>query len=262
MELETDGFGILAQGRSTERIGNRGWPLLAFGFGGLVALILLSGLAAYRYAGQIRRQVEENQKASIGRDQALDELRFHTLSLAIEIRDYLLDSSPDGGAQQRLQLLKRREGMLRSLFDMDRLSGTTDSAAARELRHKIDEYWSLIDTVLRWTPKERRERAAEFLSRTVIPSRQAVLDLTAGISRTGRLVCRLNSRACQFSAGPKPNSSRIEGRNPLAISRTARSVCSASETAASMCVSGVETRCCSRFPSSILSAVNICPTSS
>ena len=52
---------------------------------------------------------------------------------------------------------------------------------------------------------------------------------------TGMPVCFENCRACHWTAEPSPRSSSIEGRRPIAMSRSARSDCSARRLAPSRC---------------------------
>ena len=158
--------------------GKRVWPLLAVSFGALILLISLSGLALRRHAQRIQREVMETQSAYLEHNRVLEELRFQTLSLAIELRDYLLDDSPEASGAQQRHLLERRKLLLSALDGVDRLPAN-DASAAAELRKQIDSYWDSVDTVLRWTATEKRERWAEFVKARLLPSREAVLDQAA-----------------------------------------------------------------------------------
>jgi signal transduction histidine kinase len=137
-------------------------------------VVCLSGLALRRYAERVRDQADETQKIYLDRDQALDDLRFQSLSLAIDLRDYLLESSSATSEQQRAQLVSRRETLLRSLSGIDRLAAG-DSATRQALRKQTEDYLDSLDTALRWTPKEKREQSADFLRERVLP-RMAVIE--------------------------------------------------------------------------------------
>jgi signal transduction histidine kinase len=158
--------------------GKRTWPLLAASFGALILLISLSGLALRRHAQQIQREVMETQRAYLEHNRVLEELRFQTLSLAIELRDYLLDSGPETIGDQQKHLLERRKKLLSALDGVDRLPAN-DAAQVAELRRQIDSYWDSVDAALHWTAAEKRERWTEFVRGRLLPSREAVLDQAA-----------------------------------------------------------------------------------
>jgi signal transduction histidine kinase len=171
---KTDAFTKLTEPQP----GKRTWPLLAASFGALILLISLSGMALRRHAQQIQREVMETQRAYLEHNRVLEELRFQTLSLAIELRDYLLDDAQEASDQQQKHLLDRRKKLLIALDGVDRLPAN-DAAGVAELRRQIDSYWDSVDAALHWTAKDKRERWAEFVKGRLLPSREAVLDQAA-----------------------------------------------------------------------------------
>src|SRR5882757_9015999 len=96
-------------------------PLLVTGFSALILLILVSGLALRQRAEQIHVQVMETLRAYSDLDRIMAELRFQTLSLAIDFRDYLLEDSPERIADHEAKLVERRQQLLTALEDMDHL---------------------------------------------------------------------------------------------------------------------------------------------
>jgi signal transduction histidine kinase len=95
--------------------------------------------------------------------------------MAIELRDYLLEESPDALSLQQKQLLERRKKLLAAMSGVDNLSAS-DGAAVAELRRQIDSYWGSVDSALRWTNQEKRAKWAAFVKDRLLPSREAVLD--------------------------------------------------------------------------------------
>src|SRR5262249_11983104 len=65
-------------------------PLLGAGFSALVLLILISAVILGRRAQTIEQQVMATQRGYTQVDRVLQELRFQTMSLALEYREYLL----------------------------------------------------------------------------------------------------------------------------------------------------------------------------
>ena len=109
----------------------RTWPLLAASFGALILLISLSGMALRRHAQQIQREVMETQRAYLEHNRVLEELRFQTLSLAIELRDYLLDDAQEASDLQQKHLLDRRKKLLIALDGVDRLPANDAAGSGR-----------------------------------------------------------------------------------------------------------------------------------
>lgn len=176
MESKTVGGDTIG---NRERFANaRTWPVLAVSFGALILLISISGLALRRHAQQIEREVMDTQSQYLEHNRVLEELRFQTLSLAIELRDYLLDDSQDSSAAQQKRLLERRKKLLSALDSIDRLPAN-DAAAVAELRKQIDSYWDSVDAALHWTAADKRARWTEFVKGRLLPSREAVLDQAA-----------------------------------------------------------------------------------
>ncbi len=158
-------------------------PLLVTGFSALIVIILLSGLALRQRAEQIHVQAMETLRAYSDLDRIMAELRFQTLSLAIDFRDYLLEDSPQRMGDQEEKLVERRQQLLMALEDMDHLPAT-NPAAATELRKDIDAYWDTIELALHWNRSEKLKNWAAVARGGVLPGRQAVLRQAARLGRS------------------------------------------------------------------------------
>ena len=153
----------------------RGWPLIVVAFGGLICLMILAGTIVYRYVGAVQAQIDRTQEDYVRRNQVLGGLRTDILSLAIELRDYLLNSAPSSVAEQRPRMFKLRDSILTALDETGRLIGPEDPDRVRHLRSTFDGYWGSVEVVLRWTPNEIRAKAPAFLLQRALPSRDALL---------------------------------------------------------------------------------------
>jgi signal transduction histidine kinase len=160
----------------------RGWPVVLLAFGTLMAFLVVSGAALYRYVGGVQDQIQQTQADYTERDRALDTLRFETLSLAIELRDYLLDPSPESGLLMQANLLRLRDSIRRAMARVEEMMGREDPAKVRHLRKSFDDFWESVDVVLRWTPEEKRAGGVAFLRKRVLPSREALITVAAEIA--------------------------------------------------------------------------------
>jgi len=158
-------------------------PLLVAGFSALIALILISGLALRQRVERIHAQVIETMRAYADLDRIMAELRFQTLSLAIDFRDFLLEESTDRIPERQSNLVERHEQLLAALEDMDHLPAS-NPAAARELRRQIDSYWETINTVLHW--RQTRKDWISLIRAGTLPGRRAVLDQAARMASINR----------------------------------------------------------------------------
>ncbi len=153
----------------------RGWPVVLSAFAILIAFIVISGSLIYRYVGGVQRQLQQTQDEYLERDRVLTSLRFDTLSLAIELRDHLLNPSSTSDAERQARLLEFRDSIMRSLVRVEDLKIAQDDDHVRNLRDRFDELWGSVDTVLKWSPEEKRASGPKFLMTRVLPSREALV---------------------------------------------------------------------------------------
>ena len=156
---------------------HRGWPLLALAFTLLILLLGLSGTAMYRHVTRISVQVARTQTSFKESERALSELRTQIYSLAVLVRDYLLDSSPAADSERRAQLLEVHASIEKELAGLEKSMGRDQAAAMRQLRKGVDEYWKSIDTIFLWTPAQKAARSPAFLRENVVPYRATVLSI-------------------------------------------------------------------------------------
>ena len=156
----------------------RGWPLIVVAFGGLICLMAGAGVVLYRYVGSIRIQVESTQGDYVERTKLLEGLRTDILSLAVELRDYLLNPAEASGAVQRRRLFQLRDSIQGALTEAGRRLGPEYPVRLERLKRDFAGYWGSVEVVLSWTPSEKRAKAPAFLRQTVLPSRDALLTVT------------------------------------------------------------------------------------
>jgi len=160
----------------------RGWPVVLLAFAMLTAFIVVAGSVIYRYVGGVQRQLQQTQDDYRERDRLLTSLRFDTLYLAIELRDYLLNPSPASDAERKVRLLEFRDSILRSLTQAENQKTFQDQGRIRDLRERFDTLWESVNTVLGLTPEERQSKGPAFLMTKVFPSREAMILVTREIS--------------------------------------------------------------------------------
>jgi signal transduction histidine kinase len=156
---------------------SRIWLVVVTGFGAVVALMLVSVWAFDLYVVSAQTKINLAEADYLARDHALNDLRSGILLLAIELRDLAFGASSVPEEEQVKRIIGLHDSILRSLAEVQKLTGPEESAQVRELQADTDGYWQIVQTVLNWTEAERKAGAAAFLKQDSLPSREAILQV-------------------------------------------------------------------------------------
>jgi|YNPMSStandDraft_1061717.scaffolds.fasta_scaffold01541_4 signal transduction histidine kinase len=152
-------------------------PVLVIGFGALLVLITLSGLAMLRTTRQIYAEIwslyDHYQRSA----RTLNELRNEVHLSGVLVRDYLLDPSHLTAGLYRDQLLEIRASMMKELDELRGTVSAEDAPKLESLREELDRYWDSLDPLFEWTPRQKLAFSSLFLRQQVLPRRNAVLEL-------------------------------------------------------------------------------------
>ncbi len=156
--------------------------VLLAGFGGLLALMAVGGFDAVQVLRQIQFRNVQIRQVYLTRNRALDRVRSALYLSGTVVRDYLLDPEP-GGAASELGRLRGLRSQMASAMDAYAKSLTAGEAEpVQALRAGLAAYWSVLEPVLRWSPRQRREQGYAFVQHELLPRRAAVLDLADKIA--------------------------------------------------------------------------------
>lgn len=159
----------------------RTWPLLLVGFGALLVLVALSAIAVGRRIDQVRTDVETLQKANRESDRTFGELRSSIYSMAVLLRDYVLEASEEEAADQAQAIDDLYRSTQDSYRSLTAKGIPSDRLQIQALQLAIEDYWKVVEPVLDWSPERRAEEGADYLLRQVSPKRQAAFELAAKI---------------------------------------------------------------------------------
>jgi signal transduction histidine kinase len=158
---------------------------LLLGFGGLLALLIFTGLDAIRVLSQARSANAAIRREFLERARRLDEIRSALYLSGTLVRDYLLEPDPGDADRQREALRAVRARMDSELADYAKLVPQDETAPVSVLRRELDSYWRSLDPVLGWNAEQRRRGGYAFLRDEVFPRRTAMLgiaDQIAGVN--------------------------------------------------------------------------------
>lgn len=163
----------------------RTWPVAALGLGGLLLLVVITVLSASRHAQEIYTNLDQLNIRHAAVETKLRSLRTDVHVSGILIRDYLLARDPERAQYSRNRLADYRRNNLATLSELreaGRLAGADDGRIAN-LQVNLADYWQTFEPLYRWVPEEKLARSARFLSREVLPRREAVLAITQELQR-------------------------------------------------------------------------------
>jgi signal transduction histidine kinase len=155
--------------------------VLAIGFSILIALIASIGFGAVQRADTIYREIQ-NAEDSYSETETFRQRISTDIYLAdILLRDYLMDPSSQNASHTRQDLLVIRNSLQERLDLLSKRMTKTDRLVL--LRNEVQVYWDSLNPVFEWTAKQTAERSWIFLARSVLPRRQAIVDLVGEIGK-------------------------------------------------------------------------------
>jgi signal transduction histidine kinase len=166
---------------------NRASPVLLFGFGLLIGLILLTGLGALQRAKGTYRDVTALNGRYQRTEQALNAIGTGMQIAGLLARDYLLDPSNVHAVQHRTQLAAERAAMEREFKQLDEAMPVQNRVTLDRMRKEVEGYWDAMDPLFEWTPEEKLAQSWGFLRRQILPRREAALTIAREISQLAQV---------------------------------------------------------------------------
>lgn len=179
---------------------------LLVGFGGLLAVMALSGVDALQVLRQFRRQDDQIRRQFLFRNRVLNNIRSNVYLSGTYVRDFLLDPDPNRAASFGRNLAEVRSQMERDLASYAKQLDPVESQNQMNLRTELAQYWATLEPVLKWDAAQRRAQGYRFLRDDVFPRRAAMLEvagkiadlneqqLSAGNERASDLLARFQTR--------------------------------------------------------------------
>ena len=145
----------------------RTWPLLFIGFGALLVLIGLSAAVVGRRIDHVRTDVQKLQRENQESDRTFDELRSSIYRMAVLLRDYVLERSPEAAAEQARSIDELHRGTQDSYRSLAEKGIPSERLQIQQLQSAIEEYWKVLEPVLAWDTEKRVKDGPEYLLRRV-----------------------------------------------------------------------------------------------
>ncbi len=173
--------------------------ILLAGFGGLLAMMIFAGVDGLRLARRMQDRSSTIQRDFLERSRVLNQIRSDVYLSGTWARDYVLDPEPSAADKNRVELRRLQQEMAARLAGYTRLMRPDERVPLAGLRDKLDEYWRVLDPVLRWNPEQRQQGGFRFLRDEVFPRRMAMLELANQIQNVNeRQVEAGNARVAEL----------------------------------------------------------------
>jgi signal transduction histidine kinase len=156
--------------------------VLAAGFGGLLALLAISGLDAVSVLRQIQSRNAAIQRDFLARSRSLEQIRAMLYLSGTYVRDYLLEPDPVKAAGARASLDDTRRQIDSRLAVYGSHLRPDEAPPFGFLRRELAAYWQSLAPVMDWDPRQRRERGYAFLRDQLFPRRTGMLSLADRIA--------------------------------------------------------------------------------
>lgn len=158
-------------------------PILLIGFGLLIALIALTGAGALKRARDSYRDLIALNDRYRHTERTLDTVRTSIYVGRLLARDYLLDPSNIRADSYRTRLVEQRSTMQAAFQELQTVIPDDHRSHVEKLRHEEEIFWSALEPLLEWTADEKRAQNWWFLSREILPRREAALQLAHELSQ-------------------------------------------------------------------------------
>ena len=152
------------------------------GFGGLLAIITLSGVNTLRVMREIRRNDDQIRQEFLLRNHFLNIIRSDLYLSGTYVRDYLLDPEPDRAASHLAALKQDRMEMDSALESYAKRLDSEETRHYSALKTELAGYWEILEPVLQLDARERQGKGFAFVRDEVFPRRAAMLDIANNIA--------------------------------------------------------------------------------
>jgi len=129
-----------------------GVALLA-GFGSMMVLTGILGFSQIRRSGEMQRGLLAAQDDYTRTESLLSQMRADLYRINLDIRDFLLDRDIEDSAEVKAQVLETRTRILSSLDELEKfMERAGDVKPANELRERVENYFTMLQPPLEWSP--------------------------------------------------------------------------------------------------------------
>lgn len=171
--------------------------VLRLGFGGMIALLVVSAGEAYRIQNTASDRTARIYRRFAEQVELQTRIRRAVYLGSIHSRDYMLSNRADRLETLRTQLTTVKAESLEGLERLQSVTGPESSLAA--LRDKVREYWSTVEATPERTRRMRGNELYDYVQAEIVPRRNLVGALLRELEDVGRRAMRASQAAFERS---------------------------------------------------------------
>ena len=178
---------VLSQVNEPDLKSEGGWPsgklrlILLISFGGLLALMVIAGLDAFRLARQMHTEEEQIRQAFLAHTQPLLVLSSSIDVYNYRIEDYLMSQDPQSDGPTARDFSRLNAEINSTLRKYPANCQPEERALLESLKRSFTEQQGMVDPVLSWSQEERHRQAWRILNEQVLPQRSRIQATTEKI---------------------------------------------------------------------------------
>lgn len=157
--------------------------LLWLGFGGLILLLIVTGLNAFSVFNTVQDRNEKIRRDYVNRNRILEQLRADLFLSGTYVRDLLLESNPAPAEAHRSKLDGVQAQIHSLIADYGRIVRPEERTEFLEFGADVNSYLDSLQPALLWTANQRRQLGYVFMEESLLPRRTNIVRLTDQIVR-------------------------------------------------------------------------------
>ena len=165
----------------------RGLPtILMIGFGGLLAMMLVAGVAALRTLRELHSAEESARHEYVARSQVLTRVTFLVGAYDGQVERYLLSAASVYGAAAPGEIIRRAAEAHAALRSYPGNRDAGEQLLLEDMERQLAEEERAVQRILSFNAEERRRRGPEVVNRELMPRRLQILETSQQIAFTNR----------------------------------------------------------------------------
>ncbi|MCU1263241.1 MAG: histidine kinase, partial [Bryobacterales bacterium] len=148
--------------------------LVTFGFGILIALLVLSGWLMESFKQTPKQRLPEQLAHVEAKEKGLASVRKFFGQGVSAARDFLVNNHPNAAEAYAQDLRKAKAGVAAGIAEL-RQSGS-DPAVLKQFEKDLADYWSVLDHACSFDAKQKSENGYDYLREDIFPARNTAQD--------------------------------------------------------------------------------------
>jgi signal transduction histidine kinase len=177
-----------------KRSGSQTRGLLWIGFGGLLLLLIITGLNAISVLNALQHRNESIRQDYVNRSRILEQLRADLFLSGTYVRDLLLEPDPALADVHRNDLDGVRTQIHTLIKAYGRILRPEEKQPFLEFRAEVTSYLDSLQPALSWTASQRRQFGYTFMKESLLPRRMSIVHLADQIANVNERQMEAASR--------------------------------------------------------------------